>query len=555
MIGWVQAPVSSALHQFGALLCWGGVLMAGSAAWRGRHVSLAGSAPMLSFLTLVIAGIAWSAMSSPLPQPLALLYVGSLLAASILFLAGCAARSLGQAELWMHRVCAGFALLGLLLSIVCAIQVFAPTWADGDWIARTSLPGRAIGNMRQPNHVASLLCMACLAVIWLGVKAPRLRAYSWPLLALFALSIVLTASRTGMLCLVLLAVLACVDRNVPRYAKAGLLWAMLTLVTALLVGWAGSLAGASELGALQRVGEGAASPARLAIWRDAVDLLLLEPWTGVGWGEFNRAWALADFPRRSFVAFDHTHNLPLQLLVELGLPLGVLALAVLTWGLWRAWFSATRLAAGDEALALRCALGLLVVVGIHSQLEFPLWYLYYLLPSAFLLGLCSGHDASKQPCEKARSDRPTSRLGNVFVYAGAWLFTTGLVAWADYQRIAPLYEEGTLPMPDRIISGQQARLFGTWADRVYADVLPDSSKALEAIQRSSHLMLDAHLLMRWAVALDRAGETDKARYIAQRVRDFGDPASSEWLSRCASTSGSAPRWCGPPSHSYRASDF
>lgn len=556
MIGWVQAPVSSALHQFAALLCWGGVIMAAGATWRGRRLDIAGSVPMLGFLALLLTSIAWSVASRKLPLPLALLSVGSLLAGAVLFLAGCAARSLGQAELWIHRLCAGFSLLGLLLSVVCVIQVLAPAWADGDWIARTSLQGRAIGNMRQPNHVASLLCMACLSVIWLGVIVPRFRAFSWLLLALFAFSIVLTASRTGVLCLTLLAALASVDRNVPQYAKASLLWAVLALITAWLAVWAVSLTGGTELGALQRMGEGAASPSRIAVWRDSFELLLREPWTGVGWGEFNRAWTLADFPRRSFVAFDHTHNLPLQLLVELGLPLGLLALAVLAWGLWRAWFSATHHATGNQGLALRCALGLLVVVGIHSQLEFPLWYLYFLLPTAFLLGLCSGHDAtSKQACKQARSDRPALRHSNVFVYAGAWLFTTGLVAWADYQRIAPLYEEGSLPMPDRIISGQQARLFGPWADRVYVDVLPDSSNALEAIQRSSHLMVDVRLLMRWAVALDREGQTDKARYIAMRVRDFRDPAVGEWLARCTLPGGSPPRWCGSPSRNYSAADY
>jgi O-antigen ligase len=32
--------------------------------------------------------------------------------------------------------------------------------------------------------------------------------------------------------------------------------------------------------------------------------------------------------------FDHTHNLPLQLAVELGLPLASLVLGLLLWGLW-----------------------------------------------------------------------------------------------------------------------------------------------------------------------------------------------------------------------------
>ena len=40
--------------------------------------------------------------------------------------------------------------------------LFWPALADGSWIARSGVPGRAVGNMRQPNHLASLLLWARL---------------------------------------------------------------------------------------------------------------------------------------------------------------------------------------------------------------------------------------------------------------------------------------------------------------------------------------------------------------------------------------------------------
>ena len=50
-------------------------------------------------------------------------------------------------------------------------------------------------------------------------------------------------------------------------------------------------------------------------------LIAQHPWLGVGFGEFNFAWTLTPFPDRPIAFFDHTHNLLLQLGVELGVPL------------------------------------------------------------------------------------------------------------------------------------------------------------------------------------------------------------------------------------------
>ena len=47
-----------------------------------------------------------------------------------------------------------------------AVQVFAPELADGRWVAFATTPGRAIGNMRQPNQLSTLLLWAAAAAVW-----------------------------------------------------------------------------------------------------------------------------------------------------------------------------------------------------------------------------------------------------------------------------------------------------------------------------------------------------------------------------------------------------
>ena len=45
--------------------------------------------------------------------------------------------------------------------------------------------------------------------------------------------------------------------------------------------------------------------------------------------KFNMAWTLTPVPGRPTAFFDHTHNLALQLAVELGLPMATLVMALL----------------------------------------------------------------------------------------------------------------------------------------------------------------------------------------------------------------------------------
>ena len=65
------------------------------------------------------------------------------------------------------------------------IQAFHPQWADGMLIAEPTMAGRAVGNLRQPNHLSTLLVWSSAAAIWLGARKrlPPLLAAS--LMALF----------------------------------------------------------------------------------------------------------------------------------------------------------------------------------------------------------------------------------------------------------------------------------------------------------------------------------------------------------------------------------
>jgi O-antigen ligase len=133
-------------------------------------------------------------------------------------------------------------------------------------------------------------------------------------------------------------------------------------------------------------------------WLNTWALIKTHPWTGVGSGAYNFAWTLTPFPGRSTAFFDHSHNLLLQLAVEFGLPVALLVLGLLAASLWAGRKALT--AADDEhALSARTALFMLAIVAVHSLLEYPLWYAYFLLPTAALWGWYAGlaREAAEAP--------------------------------------------------------------------------------------------------------------------------------------------------------------
>jgi len=112
---------------------------------------------------------------------------------------------------------------------------------------------------------------------------------------------------------------------------------------------------------------------RLNLWRNVLYLIAQKPWWGWGWGELDYAHfiTLYDAPwagLRFCEILDNAHNLPLHLAVELGLPVALFLSAALVGWLWRQapW--------REAVLERQLAWAVLAVVGVHSLLEYPLWY-------------------------------------------------------------------------------------------------------------------------------------------------------------------------------------
>ncbi len=390
LLAYNVSPSSTFLNQALALALWAAFVAVGAlvapppprgAVWR------AAALPGLALL-LVLAAVGWSWGPGSLPSGLALSAAGMLLAAGLLLLAGAAAGGGAAALPLFTAFCIGWVVAGVLNAAIGTVQVFAPAWPDGNWIARSGLAGRAVGNLRQPNHLSSLLLWAAIAVVPLAELGRLRRRTAFGLMLLLVYAVVLTASRTGVVGVSLLAAWGLLDRRLSRAARALLLAAPLMY----LLAWAGLAAwaewGRHAFGGEARLAEADLSGSRFGIWANTIALIRQQPWAGVGFGEFNLAWTLTPFPGRPTAYFDHAHNLPLHLAAELGLPLAAVVLGLLCAALWRA-LRVPPGAAPADAVMQRSAGMMLLLIGLHSLLEYPLWYAYFLLPTAWIFDLRS----------------------------------------------------------------------------------------------------------------------------------------------------------------------
>ncbi len=548
LLAYNRTPSATQLNELLSVFGWGLCLaFEGSAppANMRRLVTVALVAP-LSLLAVAIAG-SW--MLGSLPTSLALPPLALVITACVVASLG-ARVALGGTVNGLPAFAPfaiGMVVVGVLSALVAIIQVYVPKLADGVVIAQSGLPGRAVGNLRQPNHLASLLIWSVIALVPL-VQWRRVPGWLGALIGMLLMTgVVLSGSRTGLYGGVLVLVIwGLVDSRLTRPTRGALIASVLFPLG--VVAWQWMTTHLSfvphAVGAATRLSEGDSS--HFAIWRNAVEMIRQQPLLGVGWGEFNFAWTLTPFPDRPIAFFDHTHDLPLQLIVELGLPLALLVLGLLVWalcqGLVRAW-SVT----GEQGHGARAAWMMILMIAIHSLDEYPLWYAYFLLPAAWAWGftLGSGPSATSEgpalngvvdgrPADQGKLVRLASD-GTGLRWFGVAMLVVAVVATWDYGRISVIFQDdaGLAPLPERIAAGETSPLFAHHADYAEATTAEPPSRALGALERATHSLLDTRLMIAWATALAESGQTERARYLVARLKEFRNRDADEFFAPCA----------------------
>jgi len=308
---------------------------------------------------------------SPNVQPLLISWASAALALGLVAVGRVSNVVLWRAAVWAWVAAAALSAgMGLLQYLDLAADL-AP------WVNQVD-PGTIYANLRQRNQFATLCAIGLAALAWgraahsasgrgkgivgmVGLLAAALIGMVWAL----------TGSRTGLLELVLLWLLALVWRFAAP--APGRVWPTLAVATlAYVLAALGLVPGLGDGGAgpLARVWEGnAVCASRLTLWANVWQAVLQKPWLGWGWGELGYAQFMTLTTGTRFCdLLDNAHNLPLHLAVTLGLPLALLLVALALALVWRGqpWRAAQP--------GARLAWAVLGLVGLHSLLEYPLWY-------------------------------------------------------------------------------------------------------------------------------------------------------------------------------------
>ncbi len=398
---------------------------------------------------------------------------------------------------WPRAAASGWLLAGGISCAIGIVQYFGLSAPLFPWVNFTPL-GEAFANLRQRNQFASLTHIALAASLWWAAQPQKAgRSGLLVLVVLLGMGNAVSSSRTGLFQTVLLVALVWWWGGLRQPAVRRVLLAfVLAYVAALLV--LPFMVGLSpwSSGAWARLQAGdALCSSRLTLWHNVLTLTAQHPWLGWGWGELDYAHFihLYDGPRFCDI-LDNAHNLPLHLAVELGVPVALLVCGLLLWWLLRArpW--------AETDATRQMAWAILVVLGLHSLLEYPLWY----GPFQIALGLCVVFLWRDPPgtCIK------NTTLAQVEYAVAAILLIAvcGYTAW-DYHRISQMY----LPPEARDPAYQTDTLRKMYASRLFRDQVQFADLAITPLT-------PANAAEQHAIALDLLHFSPERRVI-ERVID------------------------------------
>ncbi len=499
---WTGGPSTPAWRWIVSAAC--GVLLWALAAWR----PVAPAVPRgLAWACAALA--AWAVLSDGPVRPEHAMLAGGLV---LIVIAATAARDPDITR----GLQAGLLVAAAATAAIGLLQYAGQASRFEPWVTPVA-PGLAFGNLRQTNQYATFCWMGVALVLWGGLQAPR--AVRIALVALLATGAAASVSRTGMLQGGVLLVLALLWRGGP-WRERLLLCGVATLAyaggTALLPVLLESLTGQAPTRTLwARLGGVDGCASRLVLWSNVLHLIAQKPLAGWGWGELDYAHYVTPYEGPRFCEIlDNAHNLPLQLAVELGAPVALLACGgALLWA-WRQrpW---------REKRPLRqLAWALLAVILLHSLLEYPLWY----GPFQLAFGACLGWLLAPE------SRRTSPRRRSAF----AALLLAGLAyAGWDYVRVSQVYlapqERRAAWADDPLTSAQRSWLFAGPADFAALTLAtPASHNAAwmaSAARRLLHYSPEPRVIERLVESASLLGRDDEAvlhlaRYRAAFPREY-----------------------------------
>lgn len=243
------------------------------------------------------------------------------------------------------------------------------------------------GNLAQPNHLAHYVTLGLIS-LGLLYQQRKLHPAVVGVLALPMLFVIaLSGSRSPWVFFAVMSLLAWGwvrrDNDMRRLLHYSLA-VFVGFIAMIFIVQLPILAGADNMDIMRRMfHDHASGGVRVYLWKEAANIFLTAPWLGVGFGQYaihHLQWVVAFQAYDITGLYNHSHQIVMQFAAETGL----VGLLVLLGGLFF-WFKGI--------LRARCTAAhwwgyaMLAVLAVHSSLEYPLWYAYFVGVAGILFGI------------------------------------------------------------------------------------------------------------------------------------------------------------------------
>lgn len=384
------APLPSFYNEWVAAVCGLGVLLMILKKQETGRINIQVIGLLFTALAVLVSlQMMFGKVLYPSQGRLAILYL--LGVQGLIIATGVVVNKWGQAKV-VRTLAWSILLIGALNSLLAILQHWEiHTWLDG--VIASASSGRAYANLAQPNHYASIQILALVSLLYLYST----RRFSVPiyggLAVLIVLGLALAFSRTTWLYLLSLTLMTWLlfARERTELSRKLLLRTILLIPlfvgVLMALGWdtESSPALAASADRMTKL-VGSSIDVRLAFIREAWSIFLESPLWGVGYQQFSWQHFLHQsvLPDSVFHSYEHVfaanaHNLLFQFLAEFGLLGGGILIVAVAWII--------RTGARNLSSENWPVYAMLMILAIHSQFEYPLYYMYFLALLAVLLAL------------------------------------------------------------------------------------------------------------------------------------------------------------------------
>ncbi|HCW4235554.1 TPA: O-antigen ligase C-terminal domain-containing protein [Acinetobacter baumannii] len=288
------------------------------------------------------------------------------------------------------QIFSGFSLLVIITSLFTSlIAIFQWLNIESHLIYTLHLIGnRPYGNFGQPNNMATFLIIGLLGCLYLYEKNKVTVWLLLPSALIILFTIALSQSRTSWIVFPFLFIYWVVKQfgKQKRFRFVqGLLWCLaFFLIAGLILPYITQFIEFSTNTEITEtssfVARAGSGHERIGMWIQILHAIAQQPWLGYGWSQTSVAVVDSIQYGTVHVWFNSAHNVLLDIIIWNGIPIGIVIIAYFTC--WFLWLNQQ----AKETISI-IAIMMVCTVLIHTMLEFPQRYAYFLLTCGFLLGI------------------------------------------------------------------------------------------------------------------------------------------------------------------------